>query len=153
MFPSSLYPVITAFFAFIVAQGLKVPFFYYQTGKWEPKLVTTSGGFPSSHSATVTALSMTIGMQEGFDSTIFAVTAVFSCIVMYDACHVRYYTGKSIELMQELIKDIRESGTVQLDSPLYTQKFKTVLGHKKVEVLGGFIIGMILPFLLAPIFL
>ena len=42
MFPSSLYPVITAFFAFMVAQGLKVPFFYYQTGKWEPKLVTTS---------------------------------------------------------------------------------------------------------------
>lgn len=153
MFPSSLYPLITAFFAFLIAQCLKAPFFYFQTGKWAPKLICASGGFPSSHSSTVTALTLTIGMQEGFDSTIFAVTAVFSCIVMYDACHVRYYSGKGIELVQELIKDIKDSGTITLDSPLYSQNLKTVLGHKKVEVLGGLIIGLILPFLLAPIFL
>lgn len=153
MFPSSLFPLLTALFADILAQVLKVPVFYYKTGKWDPRWAIASGGFPSSHSSTVTALSIAIGMQEGFDSALFAVTAVFSCIVMYDACHVRYYTGKSIELTQELIGDLRRSGTVKLDSPLYSQKLKTVLGHKGVEVLGGFVVGLILPFLLAPVFL
>lgn len=152
MFPSSLYPLLTSLFAAILDQVLKIPVYYYQTGKWEPKWAIASGGFPSSHSSTVTALSMAIGIQEGFNSAIFAVTAVFSLIVMYDASHVRYYTGKSIALTQELIKDIRTSGTVRLDSPLYAEKLKTVLGHKNVEVLGGFLIGLILPFLMAPVF-
>lgn len=153
MFPSSLFPLLTALFADILAQVLKVPVFYYQTGKWDPRWALASGGFPSSHSSTVTALSMAIGMQEGFNSALFAVTAVFSCIVMYDACHVRYYTGKSIELTQELIQDLKKSGTVELDSPLYSQKLKTVLGHKTIEVLGGFLIGVMVPFLMAPVFL
>lgn len=153
MFPSSLFPLLTALFADLLAQVLKVPVYYYKTGKWAPRWAVASGGFPSSHSATVTALSVAIGMQEGFDSALFAVTAVFSCIVMYDACHVRYYTGKSIELTQELISDLRRSGTVRLDSPLYSEKLKTVLGHKTVEVLGGFLVGLILPFLMAPVFL
>lgn len=152
MFPSSLFPLLNALFADILAQILKIPVFYFKTGKWDPRWAVASGGFPSSHSSTVTALALSIGMQEGFDSALFAVTAVFSCIVMYDACHVRYYTGKSIELTQELIKDIRTSGKIRLDSPLYSQKLKTVLGHKNIEVLGGFIVGLIVPFLLAPVF-
>lgn len=152
MIPSSLYPILCALFAFVIAQVLKVPFHYYRTGKWDLHWLTAGGGFPSSHSSTVTALSMAIGIQEGFDSALFAVTTVFSIIVMYDACHVRYYTGKSIELTQKLIKDLQDSGTVDLVSPLYSQKLKTVLGHKNAEVVGGFFIGLILPFLLAPIF-
>lgn len=153
MLPESFFPLITAILAMLIAQVLKIPVHYYNTGQWDPKLALLSGGFPSSHSSTVTALSMAIGMQEGFDSALFAVTAVFSCIVMYDACHVRYYAGKSIELTQELIKDLKGSGTVRLESPLYLQKLKTVLGHKTVEVFGGFAVGLILPFLLAPVFL
>lgn len=152
MLPSSLFPLLTALLSAFIAQVLKIPVHYYKTGKWDLSQAISSGGFPSSHSSTVTALSIAIGLQDGFNSSLFAVTAVFSCIVMYDACHVRYYTGKSIELTQELIKDIRTSGKIRLDSPLYSQKLKTVLGHKNVEVLGGFIVGLIVPFLLAPVF-
>lgn len=153
MLPSSLFPLLMALFAMILAQVLKIPFHFFRTGRWEVSWLMASGGFPSSHSSTVTALSLAIGMQEGFNSALFAVTAVFSFIVMYDACHVRYYTGKNIELTQTLIQDLRENGTIKLDSPLYAQKLKTVLGHKVVEVFGGFLVGLLLPFLLAPLFL
>ena len=153
MIPSSLYPLVTALLSNILAQVLKTVVYYYRTGKWDFHWVLASGGFPSSHSSTVTALSLSIGIQEGFDSAIFAVTTIFSFIVMYDACHVRYYSGKNIELTQQLVKDLREMTGLHFDDPIYQEKLKNVLGHKFVEVIGGFVVGLIVPLILCPLFL
>lgn len=153
MIPSSLYPLVTALLSNILAQVLKTVVYYYRTGKWDFHWVIASGGFPSSHSSTVTALSLSIGIQEGFDSAIFAVTTIFSFIVMYDACHVRYYSGKNIELTQQLVKDLREMAGLHFDEPIYQEKLKNVLGHKFVEVIGGFVVGLAVPLILCPLFL
>lgn len=153
MIPSSLYPLVTALLSNILAQVLKTVVYYYITGKWDFHWVIASGGFPSSHSSTVTALSLSIGIQEGFDSAIFAVTTIFSFIVMYDACHVRYYSGKNIELTQQLVKDLREMTGLHFDDPIYQEKLKNVLGHKFVEVIGGFVVGLAVPLILCPLFL
>lgn len=153
MIPSSLYPLVTALLSNILAQVLKTVVYYYKTGKWDFHWVIASGGFPSSHSSTVTALSLSIGIQEGFDSAIFAVTTIFSFIVMYDACHVRYYSGKNIELTQQLVKDLREMTGLHFDDPIYQEKLKNVLGHKFVEVIGGFVVGLAVPLILCPLFL
>lgn len=153
MIPSSLYPLVTALLSNILAQVLKTVVYYYRTGKWDFHWVIASGGFPSSHSSTVTALSLSIGIQEGFDSAIFAVTTIFSFIVMYDACHVRYYSGKNIELTQQLVKDLREMTGLHFDDPIYQEKLKNVLGHKFVEVIGGFVVGLAIPLILCPLFL
>ena len=153
MIPSSLFPLVTALLSNILAQVGKTVVYYYRTGKWDLHWVIASGGFPSSHSSTVTSLSMAIGIQEGFDSAIFAVTAIFSFIVMYDACHVRYYSGKNIELTQQLVKDLQAMTNLRFDDPIYQEKLKNVLGHKFVEVIGGFILGLIVPLVLSPLFL
>ncbi len=153
MIPSSLYPLVTALLSNILAQVLKTVVYYYRTGKWDFHWIIASGGFPSSHSSTVTALSLSIGIQEGFDSAIFAVTTIFSFIVMYDACHVRYYSGKNIELTQQLVKDLREMTGLHFDDPIYQEKLKNVLGHKFVEVIGGFVVGLAVPLILCPLFL
>lgn len=153
MIPSSLYPLVTALLSNTLAQVLKTVVYYYRTGKWDFHWVIASGGFPSSHSSTVTALSLSIGIQEGFDSAIFAVTTIFSFIVMYDACHVRYYSGKNIELTQQLVKDLREMTGLHFDDPIYQEKLKNVLGHKFVEVIGGFVVGLAVPLILCPLFL
>lgn len=153
MIPSSLYPLVTALLSNILAQVLKTVVYYYRNGKWDFHWVIASGGFPSSHSSTVTALSLSIGIQEGFDSAIFAVTTIFSFIVMYDACHVRYYSGKNIKLTQQLVKDLREMTGLHFDDPIYQEKLKNVLGHKFVEVIGGFVVGLAVPLILCPLFL
>jgi len=36
---------------------------------------------PSSHSATVTALASAVGLQEGFQGPLFAISLVFACTV------------------------------------------------------------------------
>ena len=49
---------------------------------------------PSSHSAVVTAIATMVGKAEGFTTPIFAVSAIFACVVMYDAAGVRRAAGK-----------------------------------------------------------
>ena len=57
-----------AFIAAVVAQVLKVFYFTCVQKKFNFKVFTTTGGMPSSHSATVIALSMTVGYNMGMNS-------------------------------------------------------------------------------------
>ena len=152
MFPESLFPIISSLIACALAQFAKTIFYYFKSGKWDLKWVIASGGFPSSHSSTVTALALSIGLQDGFETTTFAIASILAFIVMYDACHVRYYSGKNIELTQQLIKDIEKMTDIELVEPIYQEKLKNVLGHKLREVLGGIVIGIVIPLLMAPLF-
>ena len=140
----NMYPFWAAFIANVVAQALKPLFYYLRTKQWKPMLIIESGGFPSSHTSTVTALTLAVGIQEHFSSTIFAVTLMFGLIVAYDAANVRYYAGQNIRITQQLIKDIQELTKTKLDDPIYLLKIKEVLGHKWTEVIGGFVVGVLL---------
>ena len=139
---SSCYTIISAISSIVLAQVLK-PFIYYLFNeKWDWHLVVTSGGFPSSHTAGVTACALAVGLSENFSSNLFAVTFIFAVVIAYDAMNVRYYAGQNIQITQQLIKDISELSQIKLDDPIYFTKMKDVLGHKGVEVLGGIILGL-----------
>lgn len=47
-----------------------------------------SGGMPSSHSATVTALATAIGLREGTGSSSFAIALVLACVVCNFLIHL-----------------------------------------------------------------
>jgi len=143
-----MYPFWAALSANLVAQMLKPVFHYIRTREWKPSLVIESGGFPSSHTSTVTALTLSVGITENFNSTIFAVTLAFGLIVAYDAANVRYYAGQNIRVTQQLIKDIQILTQTQLSDPIYLMKIKEVLGHKWTEVFGGIVVGLLLGSLL-----
>jgi len=55
----------------------------YKENRWDPKQLIGSGGMPSSHSATVTALAVAIGFQDGFSCSLFATAAIFASVVGY----------------------------------------------------------------------
>lgn len=138
----NLYPFWAALVANQIAQGLKPVIRYYRTHEWTPHLCLESGGFPSSHTALVASLCLSVGIQENFSSTIFAVVLVFGMIVAYDAANVRYYAGRNIQITQQLIRDIQALSTIKLDDPVYLIKVKEVLGHQWTEVLGGIVVGL-----------
>ncbi len=139
----SLYPITIALLANVIAQILKPLFLYLKTKRFDIHQTIASGGFPSSHAATVTALSTAIGLQQGFESTYFAITAIFSIIVIYDAVNVRYYAGRNIQLTKQLIYDIEKYTDVKFSHPIYHEKIKSVLGHKFIEAIGGILLGII----------
>ncbi len=136
-----MYPFWSAILAAVLAQLLKPIVHYMKTGKWNLWLIKDSGGMPSSHTALVTALALSVGLQEAFSSTIFAVTAALAVIVIYDAANVRYYSGQNIKVTQQLVKDVQEELNTEFTNPIYQIKLKDVLGHKWMEVVGGGILG------------
>ena len=100
------------------------------------KVLVASGGMPSSHSAIVTSLMTSIGIEEGFNSTIFAVAFVFSLIVMYDAAGVRRATGEHATIINKMMKLHNDGESVFGDKYL-----KELVGHSPFQVTMGAILG------------
>lgn len=146
---SNMYPFWAAIIANVSAQLIKPFWHYFKTREWKLHLITDSGGLPSSHTATFTALSLAVGIQDNFNSTIFAVTLMISFVIAYDAANVRYYAGQNIQLTQQLIKDIQELMELKFDDPIYAKKVKEVLGHRWIEVIVGGFWGLFVALVLA----
>lgn len=53
----------------------------YKEKRWDFKQLLGSGGMPSSHSATVTALAIGVGLQDGFGGSTFATALTLACVV------------------------------------------------------------------------
>lgn len=137
-------PLFAALLGWFFAQLLK-PFVYKIKGnKFDWKLIKASGGFPSSHSAMVSALAFSVALNEGFDSVFFAIAMTFAFIVSYDAFNVRWYSGQSIKVTKELVNELDKKGIINNDRPEYSVKLKEVLGHKLVEIIAGWALGFII---------
>ncbi len=146
-FISEYYIISCGVFGLVVAQILKPFFGLLRHRKFDLVIVTASGGFPSSHTSFVVATTTAIALKDGLSSSTFALAVVVSMIIMYDAMNVRYYAGKNIELTQQIIRDLRKH-EFKLDNPLYINNLKEILGHERLEVLGGFILGIATPFMI-----
>lgn len=59
----------------------RLKIFRFKERRWDPKQLLGSGGMPSSHSSTVTALAISIGLQDGFGGQLFAVASILACVV------------------------------------------------------------------------
>ena len=67
-----MYPFWAAIVANLTAQLLKPVIRYIRTRDWDWHLALESGGFPSSHTSTVAALTLAVGITDNFSSTLFA---------------------------------------------------------------------------------
>ena len=104
------------------------------------EIVFGSGGMPSSHTATVCALTTYICLTDGFFSSISSLALIFSFIVMYDAMNVRQETGKQGKYLNDLRVILQN---LYSDIPLET-KFKEFVGHTPLQVFIGCLLGIII---------
>ena len=125
------------FTAIVLAQVLKVVLYTAIRRKWDFRLLTTTGGMPSSHSAGVVSLSMIVGFINGFDSTIFAVALGNAFIVMYDAAGIRRASGRMAVCLNKMMDDFYKH-----DVQASIVKLKELLGHTPFEVFAGAIFGI-----------
>jgi acid phosphatase family membrane protein YuiD len=144
----SNFPLWSALLAIGIAQGVKVPLAYFAFRKWDWKLMFSTGGMPSSHSAAVTALTTAVGFVEGFGSTFFAISAIFSIIIMFDAAGIRRHAGTHAAVLNILVEDfnqlIDELKTMRVKPRRErAEKLKELLGHQPSEVLVGGWLGII----------
>ncbi|RHW40372.1 divergent PAP2 family protein [Neobacillus notoginsengisoli] len=142
------YPILASLLGVLIAQFVKIPIHYLATGRLQWNLLFSTGGMPSSHTASIIALTTAIGMTTGIDSNEFAIALVVSLIVMHDATGVRRHAGyhaatlnKLLDDFNRLIDSIRDH---QFEKTEYRGPLKELLGHKPLEVFFGIITGILI---------
>ena len=151
------FPLWAALIAIIFAQTIKVPLHFVATKEFKPGLAFSTGGMPSSHSAAVTAVTTGIGIEHGISSGLFAVACVSAIIIMFDATGIRRQAGEQAILLNMLLKDFQyfvseAKGWSRKGEYEKQKELKELLGHQPIEVFFGGLIGIILAFLLFPLF-
>lgn len=124
--------------AAFTGQIIKFILFTVQTRKINFKIFTTTGGMPSTHSAAVIALSTIVGILEGFDSIVFAMSLGFSFVIMYDAAGLRRAAGKTAACLNKVMEEIYNH-----DLEAVGGKLKELLGHTPLEVWVGALYGFV----------
>lgn len=128
--------------ACLLAQFIKIFLGVIRLRKFDFRWLTGTGGMPSTHAAGVTALSLTIGFQLGFDSPLFAISAAFTVITLFDAQGVRRWSGRQARILNCMMEDIYFKRRIQ------EERLRELMGHTPIEVLAGMGIGMMVALIL-----
>ena len=135
-------PLLAALIAWLLAQMLKLPLEYWQTGEWHFEILFSSGGMPSSHSALVAGLAWGFGLHSGFVTNEFAVAVVLAMIVIYDATGIRRAAGEQARVINRLLRELAAG------HPPKEEELRELLGHTPLQVAAGTLLGMVVAWVL-----
>lgn len=96
------------------------------------------GGMPSNHSAIVSSITTLIALKEGIDTPLFGIALSFSFIVLLDASSLRQQIGKQAIRINEISQG--------------QPKLRERIGHSKLEILAGLMVGSMCAFVLKELF-
>ena len=99
--------------------------------------VLDTGGMPSSHSALVTTLTLSIYSVEGGTSILFSMSLIFSLYFIFEATGLRQEVGRQAQVLNEMVDELQE--THQVDRT----RLKELVGHSWQEVFGGIAVGIV----------
>jgi acid phosphatase family membrane protein YuiD len=121
--------------AWLIAQLSKPILYYVYTRRLSLRYFVTAGGMPSSHSAVVVALATRVGIDTGLSSVLFALSAVFAAVVMYDAAGVRRSVSVQARILNRMLTEMIEAQRFN------EQRLRELIGHTPFEVFVGALIG------------
>lgn len=131
-------PIIDcALLAWFLAQTIKVVLDGILLRRFDLRRFVSSGGMPSSHSALAVACTTAVGKLYGVGDPLFALSAIFSVVVMYDACNVRRSAGDTARLVNQLLEHVE-----RLTAEDFAENLKEVMGHTPLQVLMGALLGL-----------
>lgn len=128
--------IIALVIANVVAQLIKFARDWRRYRRPNFDLLVATGGMPSSHSSTVTALGVSVGLVAGWDSPVFAVAACFALVTMFDAAGLRRSASLQAQALNVIVREL-----LAPDHRLNRHKLKEFLGHTPREVLAGAVLG------------
>jgi len=127
---------LSTFFGWLAAQSIKFTWNLIRNREIDFSYIVSTGGMPSAHCAAVSALAASVGLIEGFGSTLFAVALAFALIVMFDAQSVRRAAGQQARILNKIVAELFK------EHHLSKQKLAELLGHTRLEVLAGTLLGI-----------
>jgi acid phosphatase family membrane protein YuiD len=124
--------LLTAVAVQVTCQAFKVLLYSLRERRLALSWFVSAGGMPSAHSAFVTALTVSIGLWDGFGSGVFDVACVFSVITLYDALRLRGAVEHHARLLAKLAE-------IHPDVP--AGPINMSLGHTLPEIAAGIVTG------------
>ncbi|MEE1290915.1 MAG: divergent PAP2 family protein [Spirochaetota bacterium] len=107
----------------------------FRTRDFILRALVGTGGMPSSHTATVTAVTVGIAFEHGVTSSIFAFACIFTFVTIRDATGVRLSAGHQAHSINQIISSIPECDKIK--------KVKEVRGHTVIQCFVGMLIGLL----------
>lgn len=141
--------LMTGVTGWVVAQVLKTILDIGLNHSFNPERLVGSGGMPSSHASTVCSLATAAALRYGVGSFEFSISFILAMVVMYDAIGVRQETGKQARVLNRLLFD----DFLKLDGVVLQEKLKEYVGHTPIQVAAGAILGILIAFILDPMFI
>lgn len=131
---------LSAFFSWFVAQFIKAVIDVLSSTRRSSRRIAhtlfwRTGGMPSSHSSTVTALTTSIGFNVGVESPVFLLSLFYGGLVIRDALGVRRAAGIQSQVLNQLGRQLAEREGIDFE------QVKEVHGHSPAEVSVGIILG------------
>jgi acid phosphatase family membrane protein YuiD len=93
------------------------------------------GGLPSNHSAIVSSMAALIAIKEGIAHPAFGVAVTLAFIVILDASSLRRQVGKHAVTINKLTMGNAEH-----------QVLRERMGHTKLEIAAGIVVGVVVAF-------
>ncbi len=115
-------------------QAFKVVYYSIRNRRLEAHRLFSTGGMPSAHSAFVSALTVSVGLVEGWSSAAFTVSVVLAAIVVFDAIRLRRTVDHHSRVLRELIALLPDR------RPAFNPP---VVGHSTSEVVVGMVVGAV----------
>lgn len=125
--------------AWAIAQLVKVALSLKREKRLNFRYLVSSGGMPSAHSATVTALATSVGRIEGLGSVAFGITAILAIIVMYDSAGVRQSVSRQAVVLNRILKELPLRHTREQ----MERELRVLIGHTPFQVFAGAALGIL----------
>ena len=123
-----VYPA-TPLMAWLVAGSLKFMVNSIKAKRWAIDLIGY-GGMPSTHSTIVSSMASLVALREGIGHPAFGVALTLAFIVMLDAASLRRQVGKHAEAINKLAREHQ------------LKPLRERVGHHKIEIAAGAVVGM-----------
>jgi uncharacterized protein len=127
----------TVFTGWLCASVIKVFIHLIKEKRFDFKLLVDTGRMPSSHSAFIACLATVIGLETGWSSPVFLLALGLAVLVMNDAAGVRRAAGQQARVLNSIMDDMQHK------KHLDAERLKEFLGHTRLEVMAGAIIGVV----------
>lgn len=131
--------IIAAMLSAFIAQLLKMIFYYANNKKINFKILTETGGMPSSHSAFVIGMTTSIAAINGYRSIEFAISLGYAMVVMYDAAGLRRSAGKMAAVLNKIVDEVYAKHERHT-----SERLIELLGHTPIEVIMGGLLGIVI---------
>lgn len=132
-------PFVVALLAGLVGQTAKVISFLIVEKRVNYRRFVQTDGSPNTHTTTFSALSVAVGITDGFDSVVFALALCITSIVLVDTMNVRNAASRQAEAVGLLLKHFRgdrPKGAVGRAGYSYTP----------IDVFSGVLFGVLFAF-------